>query len=284
VACEYTKAAGNHTNAGSVQDITGVTLVKDTHNKMNTSTGVYTVPVAGWYIASCSLVWNSTHASESQLYVYHGSIAKGFTPRVDITSNGRVGTASFCAYCAAGDTIKFAAYQNTGGNFAYSTATYMSIHRVSGPSQIATSEFVGVKYNSNAGHSIPDNNYTVVNFEDKIYDTHGAVTTGAGWAFTCPVAGKYSVHTNVTLSDTSYQNTDFGYIEIRKNNITQSRQGRWEQTGAFTQAMQMQGSDILDCAAGDTINVGVYQNNTANNPIALITTGHETHITIAKIS
>ena len=46
-------------------------------------------------------------------------------------------------------------------------------------------------YQSNAGQVVPNGVATVFNFEDKVYDTHSAVTVGATWKFTAPMSAVY---------------------------------------------------------------------------------------------
>lgn len=44
-----------------------------------------------------------------------------------------------------------------------------------------------------------------INFDSKIYDTHGAVTTGVGsWKFTAPVPGKYNIGGDMGSTTSSY--------------------------------------------------------------------------------
>lgn len=52
---------------------------------------------------------------------------------------------------------------------------------------------------------------TPANLATKIEDTHGAVTTGASWKFTCPVTGLYSV--SVAIKRTNQT----GVTWLRKN-------------------------------------------------------------------
>ena len=74
------------------------------------------------------------------------------------------------------------------------------------------------------------NTTTPINYDTKIYDTHGAVTTGAGWTFTCPVSGFYQINTfiNSTIASGSavisvYKNgTALEAFGILNSTITES--------------------------------------------------------------
>lgn len=52
---------------------------------------------------------------------------------------------------------------------------------------------VAARYRTGSSQAFPTSTRTVVNFDTKDFDTHNAVTTGSGWKFTAPVAGKYRI-------------------------------------------------------------------------------------------
>ena len=99
--------------------------------------------------------------------------------------------------CKAGDVLDFSIlYNQTSARNVSGTAIF---ERLSGPSVIAASESVNARYTSAAGASIPNGGTpTVVDFASKDFDSHNAVTTGAGvWKFTAPMPGKYRISTNL---------------------------------------------------------------------------------------
>ncbi len=51
--------------------------------------------------------------------------------------------------------------------------------------------YVHAEYNSNTANSMTDADYTLVDYENKVVDTHDAVTVGAAWKFTAPLPGPY---------------------------------------------------------------------------------------------
>lgn len=113
--------------------------------------------------------------------------------------NGVSAAAEITRDFVAGDIIrpqllKYGTTDHTVGQ----SFSFFSVERLSGPSVIAASESVNARYTSAAGASIPNGGTpTVVNFDTKDYDSHGAVTSGAAWKFTAPVPGIYRVSTNV---------------------------------------------------------------------------------------
>lgn len=63
---------------------------------------------------------------------------------------------------------------------------------------------ISAMYVSNNGQSIANNTNTIVNFEDQVWDTHGAVTTGVGaWKFTAPRAAKYVAIAGILYTTTT---------------------------------------------------------------------------------
>ena len=48
------------------------------------------------------------------------------------------------------------------------------------------SRIIYAQYESNAGNTIDNNSMTIIDFEDKVEDTHNIVTTGASWKATFP--------------------------------------------------------------------------------------------------
>jgi len=123
---------------------------------------------------------------------------------------------------------------------------------------------VAARYTRNTTQTFTDGVEERVDYDDKDFDTHGAVTTGSAWVFTCPVEGIYRVSAVSTWTSRTWANTENGYLQFKKNTVVVGRHGRFEMTGAFDQSIQMEGSQLINCNAGDTISV---------NAIADITSG-----------
>jgi len=121
VACEYTTDAGQNINTGA----TGAVIVwddrvYDTHLAMNSSTGVWTCPVAGKYLISYKFLWGGTTAwelGESSI----GEIEKNSTSVIiddyfvfTSASSIRIGNKdSIVLDLAKGDTIGIRAKQDS---------------------------------------------------------------------------------------------------------------------------------------------------------------------------
>ncbi len=142
--------------------------------------------------------------------------------------------------------------------------------------------FVGARYMSNSGQNIPDITFTVVNFEDVDYDPMGLVTTGAGWVFTCPVAGIYRVTAMVTFTGTAaWAAGEAAEIDLHLSGATYSVLDRKDSWPAGTLNAMLVGGDEVECAAGDTLDVRVFQ--ASGGALALFGFQTYNHIAISLV-
>jgi hypothetical protein len=148
---------------------------------------------------------------------------------------------------------------------------------------VELSRFVGARYTSNAGQSIPNNSFTVVNFEDVDYDPLSLVTTGAGWVFTCPVDGYYLVTATVTwASTTAWDPAEDAQIEVFKNGVSVGMLARRDGYPAATAlAVSLSGADVIACSTGDTLDVRAFQNTGA--ALALLNDSLYNHVSVTRI-
>lgn len=162
------------------------TVSKDTHGAYNASTGVYTVPVSGFYdvgVSNFVLIGAGTEA----VAVYRDG--SNYSDVFTFGGAGTVGGGCVPVFCNAGDTLMIS---STGTGSSLQAGGIAFFFRRSGPSAIAASEPVRAAYHTSIS-STPGANVQI-NFDTKDYDTHGAVTTGAGaWKFTAPKSDYYTV-------------------------------------------------------------------------------------------
>jgi hypothetical protein len=261
----------------------------DSHGAYNSTTGVYTVPVSGFYRVTGNLYVNAVATSVgflTALRLFKGAsgIANLGGIRAETTASAqKQGNGSTVFNFNAGDEITIRGYADTANTLVASQPeqNYVSIERLSGPATIAASETVAARYTSSGGPLISDNTYTRIDFANKVFDTTSSVTTGASWAFTAPISGKYQVNSKVTVNyvnDTSYT-----AIKIQKNLSDYSVSQRfWQASGAgavFPSVAVI--SDIVECVAGDTITIWFLQNTAgARN---LTTTATENTVSIVRV-
>lgn len=119
------------------------------------------------------------------------------------------------------------------------------------------------KYRTNAGQSFNSGSTDIINFEDQIYDSHSAVTTGASWKFTAPAAGHYRVTAALLWNTTTaWAEDEYGAIELFKDGTAVSFLDRvvgLDSSGA-TALKFNHGYDELYMAIGSYIDVRAVQN------------------------
>jgi hypothetical protein len=175
-------------SVGSGQSLTAnvtnisATSVKDSHAGWGGSS--YTVQVAGDYIVSGAI---STSVIQTIEVYKNGTLISNSSWSTARSANDSSGGSITVPNCIVGDTLSVRSTVSGTVNKAY-----ICISRITGPSAIAASESVNASYYISAGASTAVN--VQFNFDTKVYDSHNAVTTGAGaWKFTAPISGKYQV-------------------------------------------------------------------------------------------
>jgi len=189
------KSAGSYTTPNALATWTVVN--KDTHSAFNSSSGVYTIPVAGDY-------W------------FSGIVSTSVTTTLNLFKNGTVigrgtnGASSsgivinyLATNCVAGDTFYLSMPDN--GTIATNTSPYSTMFaasRISGPAQIAASEKIFLQYTNNAGTSLTANT-TNIDWSTKVVDSHGAWN---GTTFTAPRPGWYEISAMVLCTTSGTRN------------------------------------------------------------------------------
>lgn len=133
---------------------------------------------------------------------------------------------------------------------------------------------VAARYTSNAGQSIATATVTIVDFEDKDYDTHSLVTTGGSWKLTASSPGYYRVSARVGWSTI---NTGNNYETFLYKN------------GALYSRLTSQGDnatvlhvDTVQLNPGDFVDVRCRQDT--GGSVALSSTSTDTSVAIERIS
>ena len=217
----------------NVTNIPTTTTVKDTHGSWSGS--AYTVSVAGDYIVNglisgptvSTLNWYLNTVSQNSIAVINSA---NYTPSFS----------SFFPSLKVGDVVSFR-------SDATQTLTLFRIamSRISGPSAIAATESVNARYRISSNKTTS----AQVDYDTKITDSHGAVTTGASWKFTAPIQGPYrvSVTTLVTVAvgDTLaiFKNgsQDVGLTTLNSTNV-----------GNGSQTVFLNAGEYLDIRPGGT--------------------------------
>lgn len=265
VACNvYRNSAWTATGAGGT--VAYDTVAIDTHGGFNTGTSKYTVLVPGYYRIKAAVSLNSggvVNRMTVDLYKNASIIAsKAGTTNVQGVSAEDVDT---IVSAVAGDTFNANYTQDTGASRTGSTGavqTYMTIERLTGPSQIAASESINASYSSTSGQSITAASFQTVTWNVKNWDSHNAYSGGT---YTIPAAGKYQINAGVSIQVSNGFDAD-GILSIFKNGAEVIRGPRITLKAAAigpSGVIAPSVSNIISCNAGDLITIQVYQANNA---------------------
>jgi hypothetical protein len=245
------------------------TVDNDTHGAYNSSTGVYTIPVTGFYDFAAQVYTTGTQALNSAVAVdlYNVTTATELVQSVvyaggAVTSQVTPFTAK-SIYLTAGTQVEIRAlYVTSTVSYATSTSVnYLSISRQSGPAVIAATESVNANYSASGSQSIPNNaDTTITILTAKVYDSHNAFN-GATGVYTAPVSGKYratlQVSSNSTVTATGVNNSFQAIMSQAGSGSTQYISVlQSPTTSAYNYQVQTTGS--FSCAAGDTITFKTY--------------------------
>jgi hypothetical protein len=116
-------------------------------------------------------------------------------------------------------------------------------------------------YATDAGQVIAHNTETVIDFEEVVRDTHSAVTVGAAWKFTAPVAADYVVSVAILMGATNqWAAGESADLRLWKNGALFRGLDRKDNfSGATAQYMQLSGTSTIYLSAGEYIDVRLIQ-------------------------
>lgn len=276
-----TRVVSFSASAGATQSVTADTTLitastvnKDSHGSWNSSSfNSYTVPVAGDYNVTFSGSENSGTAIGIDAYVNNvNKVRVAYS-----TSTGRTNGSALLVNLKAGDVIDLRS-QTTS---TLSAGRRIDIFRLSGPAVIAASESVQARYRSTAGQSISSGSGTTIDFGTKVFDSHSAVTTGASWKFTAPVAGVYAVSAFVEFASATWTSGNTQYLVLRKNGSGDSMLFYKKNEATATQEKGLPGSTVVQMLAGDYIDIQVFQNEGSSRSFS--TTATEVWVNVNKV-
>jgi len=290
VSARYTNTAGTSiANSGDI-NMPFATKAYDTHNAWNGTQ--YVVPVSGRYrVAATAYFTVQTYAVGNQVYslLYKNGALYGVGSKESVatTSSNPTTVLAQTVDCVAGDTIEIRLNNNrTAGASTLSTvagSNTVQIERVSGPSVIAANETVAIRCSNTAGTSITNTGSDVnIPFATKAFDTHGAYNTSTG-IFTVPVAGKYLISSSINYaSSLAWAANNAVGLSIYKNGSRTVQGPILTITGAYTGYAGATASDLIDCVAGDTLEVRSSNTRTAGAATLSTNAGYN-HVEIERV-
>jgi microcystin-dependent protein/aspartate 1-decarboxylase len=287
VAARYRRATDQSIPTGG----SGATIIWnsqtfDTHAGMNTSTGVYTIPVSGFYRYTIGQRWASAAAGIRYATATFTGVnaSRSGTPYNVFPTNGDFVTnsANDTLYFNAGDTISINGVQTSGGPLAFQAieAGYFEIERLSGPSAIAASETVAARATNISGQSFANNTPTAITGWVKSYDTHNSFNTSTG-TYTAPVSGKYTINASFLWAGASVAPVTQYSIYIIQNGTTQIELSTNFPTGTANTFVHLTGASTINCNAGDTVVIVAYQNS--GGARAMASSGNFTYVNFTRV-
>ena len=234
-----------------------ITKRHDTHGAW--STNKFIVPVAGKYRVSFSGFYAASGISDLGVFL-NGVEYAGFMANINTSRN----SGSVTVDCKANDEITIV--PNGSGTITDATNVYLSIERLSGPSQIAASESVNARYQATSGQVFGVGTSTVL-FPTKIYDSHYSFSSNT--TYSAPMSGKYSVKVKVTTNTISSVSTNV--LNILVNGVVVSScnyADSYATAGGFT----FQCIDDIQLVAGDLVTI-TFTNGFGGSVTAVTTIG-----------
>jgi hypothetical protein len=273
------KAEGNGVTDQSIPDstdtpLTQMSVIYDTYGALQINPNLtFTAPERGLYAIQTSFLWNNNTTTAtfwSRIYVnsvltYDDLDAKQSTSNVLFKPNS-----NFLVQLEAGDVVQLNVRQATGGALLLLTGTFggitnVQIYKVDGPNGIAGSSnsVIAAAYELTAGTTtpnIPFSTASLIDFNNKIYDTASAVTTGGGWQFVAPKSGYYRASCSIDIGPDTTSLGERFTISGQVNGVEyQSIDTTWAQA---TNVIRMRATGSLEVKlnAGDSFAITAFQN------------------------
>jgi hypothetical protein len=246
------------------------TIGSDTHSAYNSSTGVYTAPVPGYYSISGYFQIGTSVSYTANTGVYL-AYKKNSASAVSLATWVATATASVSpgvsgsgiVYLNAGDTLVLQGASSTNATIA-SGANYLSISRLTGPSAIAASETVAVRATTTDANTIASGANATVVWNGESYDTHGSFASNT---FTAPISGKYAIKGSIGLQSATFNSASRYTIDLLKNGSFNNVLAQFGWLGTATSASYppvMPWADTIQLVAGDTLTIRITQTSGSN--------------------
>ncbi len=262
----------------TTQMINFATVTYDTHGAVTTgSAWKYTAPMAGYYRVAVAV---DLDAGTSVGLYKNGTL---YSLICDNTNSPYIGSGADTVLLASGDYVDIRLTSGSTNTNSTAVNTHVSIERVSGPSQVAASEKIYARYETNVAQSVANSGDVLIDFEDKVFDSHNAVTVGASWKFTAPVAGIYQVSSNNVYNSSTYAVGNVVFGAIYKNgsaNTYFNTQTTQAATGLIMSACCP--AVLISLNAGDYVDIRLANSRTAGATV-LNANAASNYINIEKI-
>lgn len=258
IAAQATTASQTITAGGTRQIINGSTVTYDKTGSITTGASwKFTAPSQGIYevkyVSSHSFATYTTGAELGAELYKNGSFAKPICNFMQQAATGVIAiiSGSVEVELNANDYIDVREFIGGSVNSTINGAT-IYISKKQTPQTMSATEVVAAKYYGIPTGSIGSPHQTIT-YPTKAFDTHNAYSGGT---YTIPVAGIYEVYAYVEIAGTESLNQSVNIATYKNGSVedfmaTTRAPGTVTNTGAG-------GSTLVNCVAGDTIQIKVF--------------------------
>ena len=229
-----------------------LTSSKDSHAAWTGST--YVVPVPGDYQLAATLLANATGGT-MQAYVNAAAVKQMMT----INTTEYVSSALTLENLKAGDIISFRS--NATQTVAGVSTAFVSISRISGPSQIAASESVAALYTGAPPTGTFNSSFNTVTYGTKVKDSHNAYSGGV---YTIPTSGVYDISAQL-LTLTTLTANQLVQLGVSINGAAPTYKAHYNATAAASSALVPFNIKSIPLLAGQTVAIQALTEGTTNS-------------------
>ena len=281
IASKATLSANQTISSASPTEVTFNSVIYD--NSGSLGSNGFTAPESGRYsVSGAVLADNCTNGENYYLNIRVAGVSK-------YTSQNIASSGSFILPFATevslekGQLVTIVTSTSADTSYLVRSGEGLSsfcVSKINNPAQIAPTEFVGCSYSTNAAQSIPNNAYTTVVYEDRVFDSHSAMNTSTG-VYTVPVSGNYIIYASLSYNSFAWTASKYYESVIRKNSAQVGvSTNQTEASATYVKSSQTSHSGTF--TKGDTIDIQTYQDSGSSR--ALIPTGQYNQIFITKVS
>lgn len=283
--------AGQQVPTGTITGTLSITkfgtVTQDTAGGYSTSTGLYTVPVTGFYsIQGCVEVTGTSPGVDNatRCAVVKSGTSVYLSGQVTGNASGAINLTvplSATVFCNTGDTLAIytgsALTSPTYGSG--STSSYLAIFRLSGPAVIQANASITFKAVNTAGTSIANTGDNNVPFATVVFDSASAWT---GTQYRIPISGKYSIKGTINYTSATYGVNNQLIASVYKNAAIDTYGDIAPVMAIVTLPFGSVVDTTVQCSAGDLLEVRAQNTRTAG-ATTLNTGAGMNHIEIERI-
>lgn len=264
VAARYTRSTTLTAPTSGYTTVDTVTKDIDTHGTLNTTSGVYTIPVSGWYTISGSAFFNSVTVTYGTNQYYRLSIG-GTKTIYDLDFKSIVASStSYLAlfgtksmYYNAGDTI-YLTIGNWTGVSLVSPTMELSINQNQGPTSIAASDTVAALYTGQPTGTL-NGSYNIATFPTKIKDSAGVYASGS---YPIQSAGIYDIKAQADISHASVAVNGNCAVSIFIDGVEAYTGVSWFSSTSVLEYMPKAEADSIPLLTGQVVTIRAYSSGT----------------------